>query len=163
MTPDHQALVADLQSAEFKLGEKRGKWRLICVEFPVGYFTIAAPKRVQGPHGFLLRGDFKNYPALAPISQLWDGRCDAALKLEERPMGATGVLPAFSAWNACLYHPIDRLARDHWPGQFDELAWKRDSNIVTLLEVVHDLINNPDYLVSTAPDAAAVLRRPLVA
>jgi len=163
MTPDQAALRADIDSLTFKLGAKRGKWGLESLEFPVAYFAIAAPKRAQGPTRFLLRVDCRSYPALAPTSQLWDGRTDTALSVDQRPMGRTGVLVAFSPWNACLYHPIDRIARDHWPNQFEELTWKPGSTIVTLLETVHGLIHNPDYLVSTAPDAAAALRRPLVA
>jgi hypothetical protein len=162
MTPDHQALVADIEGVEFKLGAIRGKWRLETLKFPFAFVAIRAPKRDQGPARFLLRIDCTNYPTLAPTSQLWDGRTDTALRLEERPMGKAGVLVAFSGWNACLYHPIDRVAREHWPNQFSELAWKKGSNIVTLLEIVHDLLNDPEYMVATAPNAAATLRSRVV-
>ena len=163
MTPDLAALAADIEGVRFKVGVMRRKWRLEALELPIAYFSITAPKRDQGPTRFLLRADCRNYPTVAPTSQLWDGRTDTALRIEERPMGRTGVLTAFTPWNACLYHPIDRIARGHWPNEFSELAWKQGSDIVTLLEVVYDLIDNPDYMVSAAPDAAASLRRPLVA
>ena len=162
MTPDHQALVTDFEGVEFKLGAIRGKWRMQSLQFPFAFVSVRAPKRDQGPSSFLLRIDCTNYPTSAPTSQLWDGRTNTALRLDERPMGKSGVLVAFSGWNACLYHPIDRVAREHWPNQFSELVWKNGSNIVTLLEIVHGLINDPEYLVATASDAAASMQNRIV-
>jgi len=45
---------------------------------------------------------------------------------------------AFSSWGQCLYHPVDRLARDHWPGQYPELVWTPEKTITFLLETVHE-------------------------
>jgi hypothetical protein len=157
MAPDEAALTSELEGLEFKLGVLRKKWTLEEIRFPVVYFGIAAPRRDRGPRSFLLRSECTGYCAAAPTSQLWDGQTDTALPLAQRPFGKTGVLIAFSDWKPCLYHPIDRQAREHWPNQFPELTWQSNSNINTLLETVHALINHPDYLVSTAPDGAAHL------
>ena len=45
-------------------------------------------------------------------------------------------MTAFSTWGPCLYHPIDRLARDHsqWPTQHPEMLWTADKDITFLLE-----------------------------
>jgi hypothetical protein len=158
---DEKALVADLKGNAFRLGALRGKWKLEQLRFPYAYFRISAPRRQKGPAAFLLRVECNGYRAVAPTSQLWDGRSDQALPLNMRPHGRTGVLIAFSDWQSpngpCLYHPIDRCARDHWPNQFSDLAWKKTSDINSLLETVHALVNDPEYLVSNAPDDAAYL------
>jgi hypothetical protein len=156
MQLDEAALRADLTSAAFKLGVFRGRWDLVRVRFPYVWFRISKPALKRGPPFFLLRVDATSYPG--PLTaQLWDARNDRALELERRPHGAGGVLIAFSNWGACLYHPIDRVARDHWRNQFDDLAWKAGSDIVTFLETVHALIHDPAYVQSTAPAEAAEL------
>jgi len=149
-------LRADLAGAAFRLGVYRGQWEFVRARFPIAWFRIPKPPLKPGPDHFLVRVDCTNYPG--PVTaQLWDAVTDQALALEQRPYGAAGVLPAFSPWSTCLYHPIDRLARDHWPGQFDDLAWKPGSDIITFLEIVHALIRDPAYLQSTASSASAQL------
>lgn len=158
MAPDEAALLSDLEGPNFRLGVLRGKWELAKASFPHAYFRVGAPTREKGPRHFLLRSECSGYKAVAPTSQLWDGRTDAPLPIEMRPHGKAGVMIAFTNWKPCLYHPIDRQAREHWPNQFVDLAWTRESDINTLLETVHALINHPEYLVSTAPEAAAYLQ-----
>lgn len=163
MRPDENRLRNDFIAAGFQIGEARGKWSLVTVEFPFVYVRISAPTRTEGPPAFLLRLNCVDYPASAPTAQLWDGRSDAPLPLAQRPHGCQAVLTAFSEWQPCLYHPIDRLARQHWPGQFEELAWHPDSDITHFLEAVHALIHDPEYVRSTAPAEAAELQRVAVA
>lgn len=156
MDLEEAALRADLASVAFRLGDYRGQWEFVRVRFPFVWFRIPKPPLKPGPANFLLRVDATGYRG--PLTaQLWDARTDQALAPQLRPHGAAGLLPAFSAWGACLYHPIDRLARGHWPNQFDDLAWKPGDDVVTFLEAVHALIHDPAYLQSTAPAEAAEL------
>ena len=156
MNTDEIALRADLAGAGFRLGVYRGQWELVRVRFPLVWFRIPKPPLKPGPAFFLLRVDATDYPG--PLTaQLWDARTDAALAADLRPFGATGVLIAFSTWSSCLYHPIDRLARDHWPGQHQDLAWTPGSDITSFLETVHALIHDPAYVQSSAPAEAAEL------
>jgi hypothetical protein len=159
--PDAAALSRDLGGMPFRLGAMRGKWSLELLQFPKAYFSIAAPARGQGPSHFLLQADCTGYRAAAPTSQLWDARNDEALPLALRPMDRIGgVLIAFSdGCGACLYHPIDRTARGHWPNNHNDLAWGPTSTIVTLLETVHGLLLDSSYFTSAAPSEAADLRR----
>lgn len=157
MAPDESQLRADLSTARYLVHEFRKKWKLVKLEFPIAWFRIRAAKRTSGPDWFLLKMDCAGYRGSAPTGQLWDGVAGTALLPELRPHSANGLMTAFSNWGPCIYHPIDRLARDHWPGKHEDLAWSSEKDVVTYLEVVHDLLNAPEYLVSKAPAAAAYL------
>lgn len=157
MGPDEEALRADLNSCGHRVGERRGKWQFVKLEFPVLYLRVRASTRAAGPPWFLLRIDCQGYPGAAPTAQLWDGQRGCAVPLEQRPHGRNGVLIAFSQWQACLYHPIDRMARMHWPNQYPELAWSAGKDITFFLETVHGLLNDPQYLTAKAGAAAAYL------
>ncbi|WP_293682605.1 hypothetical protein, partial [uncultured Phenylobacterium sp.] len=143
----------------FRLGVRRGKWELALLSFPHAYVRIVAPVRDRGPDAFLLRLECTGYRATAPTAALWDGQRNIALPLEQRPRQANGqVVIAFSpGCGECLYHPIDRQARSHWPNQHADLAWGPDSDIVTFLERVHDLLHDSEYHSSAAPASAARL------
>lgn len=159
--PDAVALSRDLGALPFRVGAMRGKWSLELLQGSIAYFRIAAPARAQGPGHFLLRADCTGYRPEAPTSQLWDARDNTALAPALRPMDRNGgLLIAFTdGCGACLYHPIDRTARGHWPNQHNDLAWGPASTIVTLLETVHGLLLDSSYFSSAAPSEAADLRR----
>jgi hypothetical protein len=154
---DEIALRAGLESVAFRAGGLRGKWRFLRLSFPHVYIAIAAPKRDVGPPWFLLRAECSNYPAIAPTAQLWDARNDGPLRVGERPHHAGGVLIAFQDWQSCIYHPIDRIGRPHWPDQHNDMAWRQGDDIVRFVETVHALINTSEYVRSTAPAEAAEL------
>lgn len=161
MKPDEEALRRDLAAPTFKVGERRGKWALRGLRSPspadgslVALLFVAAATRPGGPAGFLLRSECSGYSGSAPTSQLWDGRNDTALDVNHRPKTAQGVMLAFSTWGQCLYHPIDRLARAHWPDAHKELVWTPDKDITFLLETVYELVNGSDYVGADLPDGA---------
>jgi hypothetical protein len=157
MAPDETQLREDLAASRFRVGQMRGKWKLVALEFPVTMFRIRAASRPGSPDWFLMRLDCTGYRAIAPTGQLWDGPQNAALSVELRPFTKAGVMIAFQNWNSCFYHPIDRTARPHWPGQHTDLAWSSEKDIVSYLEVVHEHLNDSQYVVSQAPNAAAYL------
>jgi hypothetical protein len=162
--PDEQALLRDLALPSFRVGERRGKWALKGVRFPLVLFFIAAPARPSGPAGLLLRSECTGYSGTAPTSQLWHGGQNAPLAEKHRPRNAQGaVLTAFSSWGQCLYNPVDRLARDHWPGQYPELIWTPDKTITFLVETVHGILFSSDYSGADLPAAALELSAEFVA
>jgi hypothetical protein len=164
MGPDQNALMRDLASPTFKVGVRRGRWALLGVKFPIAMFFVAAPVRFGGPTGFLLRSDCSGYPATAPNSQLWHGLDNQPLADAHRPKTRQGdTMISFKMWAACLYHPIDRLARSHWPGQHPELCWIADKTIVFLLETVHGILDSTDYAGANLPAAALELPQEFVA
>lgn len=164
LTPEEVALRRDLQDLAFVTGQKRRKWALEALAFPYAYFRVQAPRREQGPAAFLLRVDATGYGRQAPTSVLWNGLEKAALSEPMKPKRRDGptVIAFTDSCGQCLYHPIDRLARDHWAGQFEDLAWGPGSTITTLLECVHALLDSSEYHCSSAPDAAAYLSPPAV-
>jgi hypothetical protein len=157
MAPDEEALRADLASRKFEVGELRRKWVLVHLAFPIAFFRVRPAHVQDGPQWFLLRTDCAGYRGQAPTAQLWNGISNGALPLEERPHGRNGVLVAFSQWKPCLYHPIDRMAREHWPNQHADLAWGPGKDITFFLETVYGLLHDPQYLVAKAKTAAAFL------
>lgn len=166
MRPDEAALLRDLASPAFKIGERRCRWALRGVIFPYVLFFIAAPVRTGGPAGFLMRSDCAGYSATAPTSQLWNGGTNSPLDERYRPKKREGgVMTAFSSWGQCLYHPIDRLARDHgqWPTQHPEMLWTADKDITFLLETVHAILDSSEYAGADLPPAATQLPQEFVA
>jgi hypothetical protein len=157
MAPDEETLRADLASCRFKVGELRQKWKLVRLAFPTVYFRVRPARVQEGPEWFLLRTDCTGYRAAGPTGQLWNGMANTALPLEERPHSRNGVLVAFSPWKPCLYHPIDRMAREHWPNQHADLAWGPDKDITFFLETVYGLLHDPQYIVAKARTTAAFL------
>ncbi len=155
MNLDEKQLREDLNSPAFKVGQFKGRWQFAELKFPILFTRVAAPQGKPGPGWFLLRIECSNYPGVGPTAQLWDARTDTALAESLRPQGREGVLKQFSTWGTCLYHPIDRIGQTHWPGQFPDYEWKSSWRIPQFLEIVHGLINDPAYLQSLAPAAAA--------
>lgn len=166
MKPDEAALLRDLASPAFKVGERRGRWALLGVKFPLVMFFVAAPVRLGGPTGFLLRSECSGYSGTAPNSQLWHGAENRPLDEKYRPKNRQGgVMTAFCTWGPCLYHPIDRLARDHgqWPSQHPEMLWTTDKDITFLLETVHAIFNSTEYAGADLPVEALELPQEFVA
>jgi hypothetical protein len=156
--PDEEALRADLKSAAFRMGARRGKWELAKIKFPLVYFRVAVPPRPGSPPWLLLMTNCSGYRAQAPTAQLWNGPTDTPLEESLRPRDPGGVLIAFKNWGNCLYHPIDRIGRGHWqPHEHVDISWRADSDITHFLETVHGLIDVPSLVGVAAPDTAAFL------
>lgn len=164
MRPDEAALHQDLKSLAFRVGERRGKWELRGFKFPFVLCFVAAKPIAGGPAGFLLRSECAGYSGNAPTSQLWHGARDSVLPVEYRPRTSQGVMEAFKDWQHCLYHPIDRVARQHnnWERDFPEKLWTPDKDITFLLETVHDLLHSSEYLGASLPAEALSVPSPFV-
>lgn len=158
MTPDESALRRHLTEPLYQARERAGRYRLMHLEFPLAYFIVAAPAHVDGPPGFLFRIDCTNYQIEAPSAQPWHGSARRALTGSERPRSSQGgLLIAFSEWGPCLYHPMDRLGRPHWPDQHSDLVWNDSLEITDFLEMIHGLLNDPKYAGATFSPEALVL------
>lgn len=157
MAPDESALRMDLAGTRYRVNEFRGKWKLVSLEFPIAMFRVRGAAKPGCPPWLLLRLDCAGYRGVAPTGQLWNGPLNAELESTLRPHSANGIITAFQEWGKCLYHPIDRLARHHWAGQHNDLAWSKDKDITSYLEVVYDLLHDSQYVSCKATAAAAYL------
>jgi len=163
VTPDEAALRRHLADPMYQAGERSGRYRLVHLNFPLAFFIVAAPLHADGPSGFLFRIDCTNYPIEAPSAQPWHGTAWRALSGSERPRSSQGgLLIAFSEWGPCLYHPMDRLGRPHWPDQHSDLVWKDSLEITDFLEMIHGLLHDPKYAGAAVSAEALVLLPPVV-
>lgn len=156
MRPDEEALRQDLTSLAFRIGERRGKWEFKGIKFPFALLFVSALQMPDGPAGFLLRSECTGYPGIGPTSQLWHGGLDAPLDVPFRPRSEKGTMEAFKDWKNCLYHPVDRIARDHnnWHRDFPDKVWTPEKDITFLLETVYELLNGSEYVGASLPTEA---------
>jgi hypothetical protein len=154
-TPDERAFRADLERAPFLLGSAEGRWELISVTGTIALIAVTA----QDGHAYALRFDVAGYPQSPPTARLWDPAVKGPLPLAKWPHSRrAGRLGAVfrQDWKdgTALYLPCDREAlagHDNWLTQMPSKIWRPAVGIVHYLELVHELLNCPDY---AAPVAA---------
>ncbi|QBR02495.1 DUF7665 family protein [Paraburkholderia pallida] len=156
MTPDERAFRGDLRKAPFMLGELEGRWKLESLEWPNALIDVTARDGLP----YRLRFDLTNYPAAPPTARLWSRVENAALAPGLFPRSITGsgrVKDVFRTdWmnGTALYLPCDRTAlagHESWLQQMPSKRWQPSVGITHYLELVHELLNCPDY----APPAGA--------
>ena len=157
MEIDEAALRRDLGSAAFRLGEKAGRWKFVRLNFPYLYVLVELPKFGGCWPWILIKIECAGYPGNGPTGDFWHAVNDLRLPDAERPRGANGtVLDWFKDWGkGAIYHPIDRLAWDHWPNQHHELRWQPGYTIVDYLEVIHGLVHDPSNMGAALSEGAA--------
>ncbi|WP_207003666.1 DUF7665 family protein [Trinickia mobilis] len=149
-TPDEKAFRSDLLKAPFMLGELEGRWKLVSLEWPIALIDVTALDGLR----YRLRFDLSNYPASPPTSRLWsrDKNAELAHALFPRSRNGNGrVKEVFRTdWigGQALYLPCDRVAlsgHDVWLQQMPSKIWQPSVGITHYLELVHELLNCPDY------------------
>ena len=156
MDIDEAALRRDLESIAYRVHEMRGRWRLVRLAFPHLYILIRLPDREGSPPWILMKINAAGYPGTGPTGDFWHSKNDQRLLDAERPRGANGaVLDWFKDWGkGAIYHPIDRLAWDHWPNQHHELRWQPGYTIIDYLEVIHRLVHDPSNMGAALSEGA---------
>lgn len=147
--PDHRAWRADIAKATFRLGEKERRWRLERANWPISLISVSA----RDGREFTLRFDCTGYPEALPTCGPWDLDRDAPLDPSQWPRSRTNtrrVSAVFNPrWNtAALYLPCDRTAipeHSGWYNALPSMIWRPGDGIVQYLEIVHELLNCPDY------------------
>jgi|SRR5579872_6725919 len=148
MDPDERALHADLAKANFRLGQVEGRWRLVEIAWPLVLIAVTARDRRE----FILRFECTGYPQTSPTACPWDPKRSAILAFERWPGSSGGRVGCVfrPKWKdgTALYLPCDRQAiagHDHWPSEMPSKIWRPSEGIVQYLEIVHELLNCPDY------------------
>jgi hypothetical protein len=164
LPPDEAEVRKDLQSHWFNKGVALGRWRLVGLFFPELYIAVSAAPRPESPTAFLHKMNVEGFRAIGPTGQLWHGSADRPLSAAERPLGE-GAAPYFSEFGPCLYHPIDRLSfvGGHWANEYHDERWRADSHLTRYLEVLHAILNDPQYAGARVPEGAVALPPRLVA
>jgi hypothetical protein len=154
-TPDTRAFHADVERAPFLLGVADGRWELISLKGTVALISITA---IDGL-AYVLRFDIAGYPQQPPTARLWDTAQNAPLAVPRWPRSRRGgrlgaVFRHDWKDGTALYLPCDRGAiegHDNWRTQMPSKIWRPSVGITHYLELVHELLNCPDY---AAPVAA---------
>jgi hypothetical protein len=143
--PAEKAVNADLASARFRVGEKRGHWRKITYEFPILVVGVSAVEPDGTLSEYFFRFDLSGFPGTAPEVKIWDCETGAALSPAKRPKGSHRVAEAFKTWgNDTVYRPWDREGGQHnnWATTHPELAWHSKRELTFILGDLHGLLTS---------------------
>jgi hypothetical protein len=140
-----QAVAADLASARFLAGCKRGHWRRISFAFPVLVVTVAAvePEGSSGEYWFQF--ELTGFPGAAPEVRIWDPKTNGPLEPGRRPRGSIRIAESFKQWgNGTVYRPWDRQGGVHnnWATNHPSLAWNPKRDLTFILEDLHGLLTS---------------------
>jgi hypothetical protein len=148
LSPDEQALRADLRKAAFRLGVADGRWRAGEIVWP--FVPIAITARDGRAYGLRFRCD--GFPQSPPTAQPWDLEGGRPLPFDRWPRSQGGRLGAVFRpdWKngTALYLPCDResiAGHDAWRVQTPSKIWRPVDGLVQYLELVHELLNCRDY------------------
>jgi hypothetical protein len=164
MSPDQRAVRDHLSGGRFRSGVADGRWRLVhevapadgadnLVGWPFVVVAIRAAPRQNAPAEFAIRFELNSYPNTAPTGGIWDVDADVSLPADRRPKG-DDLAQLFRAdgWTGgakAMYAPWDRLglqAHPDWAQKYPQCAWNPGRELTFILENVHGMLNNDDYL-----------------
>ncbi|PKO58705.1 MAG: hypothetical protein CVU24_16735 [Betaproteobacteria bacterium HGW-Betaproteobacteria-18] len=143
--PSASRAAADLDELDFISGQDAGRWRVICFEFPVLDFAIAATEVDGSPSEYGFRAELSNYPGQAPMVQIWDHGLNALLATDRRPQGGPRVLRTFQRWgDETIYRPWDRKTGPHNNNavEFPHLAWHPERHLSFIFEDLYVILNS---------------------
>lgn len=151
-----KAVAADLSSARFRAGERRGHWRKVSFEFPVLVMAIAAVELDGTASEYFFRFELTGFPAAAPEVKIWDPEAKTLLAGSRRPKGSHRVTEAFKSWGSeTVYRPWDRCSGPHnnFATVHSELAWHAKRELTFILEDLHGLLTSNSAALSNRPAA----------
>jgi hypothetical protein len=143
VSPAEQAIRADLDSARFRVGVRRGQWRQVSYVFPLLVVAVASTEPDGSSREYFFRFELTGFPGAAPEVRIWDPSTNNLLAPDKRPKGSTRVAEAFKAWGGgTVYRPWDRLAGVHgnWATAYPTLAWYPKRELTFVLEDLHGLL-----------------------
>lgn len=151
-----RAVAADLASARFRAGERRGCWRKVSYEFPILIVAIAGIEPDGKDSEYFFRFELTGFPGVAPESKIWDVATNTLLPTNKRPKGSHRVIEAFKSWGSeSVYRPWDRHGGPHnnWTSTHPELAWHPKRDLTFILEDLHGLLISNALAYSNRPAA----------
>lgn len=143
--PTQAAVARDLASTRFKLGVRRGYWRVVQYGFPLLKVAVASIGADGSPEEHFFRFELNGFPSTAPMVQIWSAENDQLLDSALRPTGTLRVNEAFKHWgNNTVYRPWERLsgAHNNWTQSYPNLAWHPRRDLTFILEDIHELLDS---------------------
>jgi hypothetical protein len=147
LNPAEAAVAADLAGTRYRVGEKRGLWRVITFGFPMLTVAVASMDSGGVTTEYAFRMEVDGFPGTAPAVRIWDLEEDKLLGQNKRPTGNRRVAEAFKVWGSeTVYRPWDRIAGPHFGGSpqpqgLANLAWHPARDLTFILEDLHELLN----------------------
>ena len=146
--PDERAFRADIGKPAFRLAQAECRWRLVKIAWPFVQIAVKA----SDTHDYVLRLYCAGYPQDPPTGGPWDTDKEAILPFDRWPRsngGRVGTVfrPDWKGGTA-LYLPCDResiAGHDNWRLELPSKIWRPGAGINQYLELVHELLNCPDY------------------
>lgn len=146
--PDERAFCADVEKPAFRLAVAEKRWRLVGVAWPFALIAISA----ADSRDYVLRLNCAGYPQAPPTGGPWDTDKNTILAASRWPRSkggrvATVFRPEWKGGSA-LYLPCDResiTGHDNWHHELPSKIWRPADGINQYLELVHELLNCPDY------------------
>jgi hypothetical protein len=155
-TPDERAFRNDVGRPAFRLAEAEDRWRMISIAWPFALVAVAAADGRQ----YTLRLNCAGYPQQPPTGGPWDPVKSAVLAFNLWPQSKGGRVGTVFRTNwkngTALYLPCDResiIGHENWRHEMPSKIWRPNAGVFQYLELVHELLNCPDY--STPAGAAA--------
>lgn len=142
--PAQQHIAAELLRPEFLSGVQKGRWRLVHQAFPILDIAVSATEPDGSIKEYVFRFELTNFPAQAPMVQIWDPSTMGRLANEKRPKGNARVERAFQSWgDDTVYRPWERCTGPHNSNatNLPHLAWRSDRDLLFILEDLHGILN----------------------
>lgn len=144
--PSAARVESDMEDSAFISGCERGRWRVISYEFPILYFAVSATEPDGTSSEYVFRAELTNFPAQAPMVQIWDLNTGQTLAPHLRPKGGPRVQQSFKKWEPAdtVYRPWDRFTGPHGNNTINhpQLAWRPDRRLAFILEDLHGILNS---------------------
>jgi hypothetical protein len=145
--PTNVSVEADLHSPQFRVGVKKGLWRIVSYNFPILVVGISATEPDGKETEYVFRFELTGFPNTAPLVHIWDLSTNDLLAVEKRPKGSQKVLTSFEQWGngnrGSVYRPWDRESGNHnnWNSTYPNFAWAPNRNLSFALEDLHEILN----------------------
>jgi hypothetical protein len=143
--PAAARVAAELEEARLISGITAGRWRILSFSFPNLDFLISAVEMDGRSSEYGFRAELTNFPAQAPMVQIWDHAQNALLAPQKRPTGGPRVQKTFQVWGSdTVYRPWDRMTGPHNnnASNMPHLAWNSQRHLVFIFEDLYGILNS---------------------
>jgi len=142
--PSAARVAADLEELRFLNGCDAGRWRILSFNFPILLFAVSATEPDGKLSEYCFRAELSNFPAQAPMVQIWAPAANAPLAPTLRPKGGARVEKTFQCWSSdTVYRPWDRMTGPHINAtNFPQLAWRPERRLSFIFEDIHGILHS---------------------